>query len=66
MTMAERVMHRFYRSSNGDPSKLPWHREEPAKLLVDTVHNLPAGAPRLTLAAVPVCSQCGWPLRECR
>ena len=44
MSMAERVMRRFYVSSKGDPSKLPWHREEPAKLLIDTVQSLPADA----------------------
>ena len=44
MSIAERVMRRFYRSSRGDPSNLPWHREEPARLLIDTVHGLPAGA----------------------
>jgi 2-polyprenyl-3-methyl-5-hydroxy-6-metoxy-1,4-benzoquinol methylase len=42
--MAERVMRRFYSSSRGDPSNLPWHREEPANLLIDTVQSLSAGA----------------------
>ena len=44
MSTAERVMRRFYRSSRGDPSILPWHREEPANLLIDTVQSLSAGA----------------------
>ena len=44
MSTAERVMRRFYRSSKGDPSRLPWHREEPADLLIDTTHSLSAGA----------------------
>ena len=44
MSLAERVMRRFYRSSNGDPSTLLWHREDPVDLLIDTVQNLPAGA----------------------
>ena len=43
-SMAERVMQRFYVSSNGDASKLPWHREEPVDLLIDTVQHLPAGS----------------------
>jgi 2-polyprenyl-3-methyl-5-hydroxy-6-metoxy-1,4-benzoquinol methylase len=44
MSMAERVMHRFYLSWKGDPSNLPWHREEPADLLIDAVQTLSAGA----------------------
>ena len=44
ISMAQRVMRRFYFSSKGDPSKLPWHREEPADPLIDTVQSVPAGA----------------------
>ena len=44
MSMAERVMRRFYVAAKGDPSRLPWHREEPAPLLADTVLGMPAGA----------------------
>jgi SAM-dependent methyltransferase len=36
-TMAERVMRRFYRHARGAPERLPWHREEPAEVLVSAV-----------------------------
>ena len=31
--MAEKVMRNFYRRAEGDASRLPWHREEPGRLL---------------------------------
>ena len=40
MAMAERVMRHFYRSANGEPARLPWHREQPVDVLVDAVHGL--------------------------
>jgi 2-polyprenyl-3-methyl-5-hydroxy-6-metoxy-1,4-benzoquinol methylase len=44
MAMAERVMRHFYRSANAEPARLPWHREQPVDVLVDTVHGLATGA----------------------
>jgi SAM-dependent methyltransferase len=44
MAMAERVMRQFYRSANAEPARLPWHREQPVDVLVDTVHGLATGA----------------------
>lgn len=30
-------MGKFYRQAAGDPTRLPWHQEEPARILVDAV-----------------------------
>jgi 2-polyprenyl-3-methyl-5-hydroxy-6-metoxy-1,4-benzoquinol methylase len=37
ITMAEKVMRRFYRQARGVPERLPWHREEPSPVLVSAV-----------------------------
>jgi SAM-dependent methyltransferase len=43
MAMAERVMRHFYVSASGDPTRLPWHRDQPSDVLVDTIQGLPPG-----------------------
>ena len=35
--MAKKVMQKFYREADGRPDRLPWHRDEPGKMLVDAV-----------------------------
>lgn len=35
--LAEKVMRNFYRRADGDASRLPWHREEPGRLLDSAV-----------------------------
>jgi SAM-dependent methyltransferase len=35
--MAKMVMQRFYRRAEGHPERLPWHREEPGRLLNSAV-----------------------------
>src|SRR5262245_36648207 len=34
MRMAKVVMRQFYRRADGDPRRLPWHRETPDRMLV--------------------------------
>lgn len=41
--IAKLVMGRFYREAAGDPSRLPWHREEPDGLLAAVVAALGPG-----------------------
>ena len=43
MAMANHVMRHFYLSASGDPTRLPWHRDQPSDVLVDTVQGLPPG-----------------------
>lgn len=38
--MAKMVMRKFYRKADGRPERLPWHRETPEEILVDTVRDL--------------------------
>src|SRR5688500_18152409 len=35
--IARKVMQRFYRQADGRPERLPWHREEPGRLLAAAV-----------------------------
>lgn len=35
--IAKAVMRKFYRKAEGHPEKLPWHQEQPPKILVDAV-----------------------------
>lgn len=37
MSMAQKVMERFYRDAGGDPTRLPWHNEEPSPFLARAV-----------------------------
>lgn len=37
MSMAKLVMGKFYRQAAGDPTRLPWHRDTPGKVLASTV-----------------------------
>jgi SAM-dependent methyltransferase len=36
-SVSKMVMQKFYRKAEGRPEKLPWHREEPGRMLVDAV-----------------------------
>jgi SAM-dependent methyltransferase len=40
MSMAEKVMTRFYRDAAGHPERLPWHRESPGQQLSAAVAEL--------------------------
>jgi SAM-dependent methyltransferase len=35
--IAKAVMRKFYRQAEGHPERLPWHQEQPPKILVDAV-----------------------------
>jgi SAM-dependent methyltransferase len=37
VTIAERVMKRFYRQAKDHPERLPWHRDSPSRLLASAV-----------------------------
>jgi cyclopropane fatty-acyl-phospholipid synthase-like methyltransferase len=37
MGLAKLVMGKFYRQAHGQPEKLPWHQDEPPRLLIDAV-----------------------------
>ena len=39
-TMAKLVMGKFYRQADGDPSRLPWHRETPSHVLAAAAETL--------------------------
>jgi SAM-dependent methyltransferase len=36
-TIAQTVMKNFYRKAEGDPQRLPWHRDAPSRLLTSAV-----------------------------
>src|SRR5688572_21343180 len=36
-SVSKMVMQKFYRKAEGRPEKLPWHSEEPGRVLVDAV-----------------------------
>ena len=36
-SVSRMVMQKFYRKAEGQPEKLPWHREEPGRMLVEAV-----------------------------
>lgn len=40
VSMAKLVMRRFYRQAQGDPTRLPWHRDEPDAMLRAAVDAL--------------------------
>jgi cyclopropane fatty-acyl-phospholipid synthase-like methyltransferase len=48
-TMAKLVMGKFYRQADGDPTRLPWHRESPSHVLSAAVEGLGAGRRALDL-----------------
>ena len=44
MSMVQKVMAKFYREAAGDPSKLPWHREDPDNTLASAVRACAPGS----------------------
>lgn len=40
MSMARIVMQKLYRKANGDPTRVPWHRDEPEGIVVAAVEAL--------------------------
>ena len=37
MSLPRLVMKKFYRKAAGDPHRLPWHHEDPGRMLVEAV-----------------------------
>ena len=40
MSVAKTVMGRFYKEAEGDPERLPWHRDTPSAVLISAVDAL--------------------------